>query len=330
MTEVFIFKDTFKNIDEVVLEIFTQAAQGTGAYITPIAWVSLGIMLLITAAFIGYGRGHNVLDFTKKLFYGCLIISFLSVLYVPWIATPLMSIPDELSKAVTNGSGATTLDALAGSLLDLTVGVLQAGVEAFKSWNVGGAIVMFLSAILIIIAGVLLMVSVAFNIVYAKIGMGYLLGVGPLFIFFLLIPAVKNWFFSWLNTILYFVMLTVFSTMTMVMFMTIANRLMQKLAAAIQSSFDAKLSFAESVYAWLMNSTASGSAGEAAGNIISTEWSVISIALQIVLVFVPLFLVAMETRTMVSSLTGGSGGSFGSGVVNAVSTAWRGGLARPG
>jgi type IV secretion system protein VirB6 len=331
VADVQIFADLFTNIDEAVLKIFTDAAKGVSAYITPIAWVALGIMLLITAAFIAYGRGNDTMAFAKKLFYGCLIISALGGLYVPWIAMPLLKIPDELSLAVTNRSAATdTVDALAGHLLDLVVGVLQAVVETFKTWNVGGALVLLIAAVMIIVAGSLLLVAVVFNIVYAKIGMAYLLGVGPLFIFFLMIPAVKSWFNSWLNTVFYFVMLTVFSTMTMLMFTGIANKFMEKLAAAIQSAFSAKLTFAKGVYSWLAGSMSTAATGDAALSVVTTEWSIISIALQIVLVFIPLFLVAMETRTMVQSVTGGSGGSFGTGVVNAVSTAWRGGLGRPG
>lgn len=331
MADVQIFADLFTNIDEAVLAVFTDAARGVSTYITPIAWVTLGIMLLITATFIQYGRGNDVQGFAKKLFYGCLIISALGGLYVTWIAAPLMKIPDELSLAVTNQKTATnTVDALASHLLDLVVGVLQAVVETFKTWNVGGALVLLLAALMIIAAGSLLLVAVVFNIVYAKIGMAYLLGVGPVFIFFLMIPAVKNWFFSWLNTVFYFVMLTVFSTMTMLMFTGIANKFMEKLAAAIQASFSAKMSFSQGVYSWLSGSMNSAAAGEAAQNVVITEWSIISIALQIVLVFIPLFLVAMETKTMVQSVTGGSGGSFGTGVVNAVSTMWRGGVGRPG
>lgn len=326
-----IFGDLFTNIDDAVLSIFTDAAKGMSAYIVPIAWVALGIMLLITAMFIQHGRGNDVTGFAKKLFFGCLIISAVGGLYVPYVAAPLFKIPEELSLAVTNNKGATTtVDALADHLLNLVVGVLQAVVESFKSWNIGGAAVLLIAAALIIAAGSLLLVAVVFNMVYAKIGMAYLLAVGPLFIFFLMIPAVKNWFFSWLNTIFYFVMLTVFSTMTMLMFTGIANKFMEKLAAALQTSFNAKMSFNETVFSWLTGSMNSGAAGGSALEVVQTEWSVISIALQIVLVFVPLFLVAMETKTMVQSITGGSGGSFGTGVVNAVSTLWRGGLGRPG
>lgn len=344
--QVTLFTDFFRTVDEVLGGLAESSSQGMIAYIMPIAWVTMGILFLVWAGAIWVGRGNSVDDLCKRMFSFVLILQFASVFYHAWVAAPIMNLPDELSQAVAKlpsaaaqGGGAVTstsaADQLCGALEQLLLGVLQAGVEAFKSWNIGGALMLFLAALGMGIAGVLLLVGVVFNMLYAKIGLFYILAVGPLFIFFLAVPGVRNWFYGWLNTAFYFVMLAVFSTLSMVVFTGIANRFMQKLTAAVTSAWDSKLSLAESMFSLLTNAM-TGQGGDAsavssaAGNAVTTEVNVISIALQMILMFIPMFLVALETRTLVGSLTGGQGGSFGTGIVNVVSTAWRGGFGRHG
>lgn len=334
MDDVVVFKEFFALIDESLSAVFTTAAAGLITWVVPIAWTTLGTLMLIWSYYISKGKGDSISDAAQKLFVAVLIIHASSTLYVTYVALPLIGLPEEISNRVAGGTSATTtLDQLTGSLIHIILGVLMAGVEAFKTLNFGGALVLFLAAVMMLIAGALLLIAVVTNMIYAKIGISYLLAVGPMYVFFLMVPPIKNWFFSWLNSIMYFVMLTVFSTMTMLLFVGIANKFMQKLAASFQAQHEAKLSFAESVFAYLKGTiTGEGGDGGAvtdAGTAwAQAEWSIISVAFQMVLIFIPLFLVALETRTMVASLTGGSGGSFGSGVVNVISTAWRGGFAR--
>jgi type IV secretion system protein VirB6 len=277
--------------------------------------------------------GNNVGEFVKKLFIALLVIQFAGPLYLTMVKTPLFHLPDELANAVAHGTSSTTaLDQLAGKLDQLIIGLAQAIVAAFKDWNVGGALNLLVAMVCIAFAGSALEIACVFNMVYAKIGIALLLMVGPFFIYCLMVPAARNWFYGWLNTIMYFVFLTVFSTLIMLLFMGVANRFMIKLEAALKAEGDAKLSFVENVYSYLVSAMSNQQAGDAAtgaaGSFVHAEINILSISIQMVLVFVPLFLVALEMRTMVASITGGSGGSFGSGMVNVISTAWRGGVGR--
>ncbi len=343
--DVHLFSDFFKTVDEVLDEVMGVAWVGISEYIVPIAWVSLGILALVWAGAIWHGHGSSVKDWFTKMAKFVLILQFASVFYLAWVVTPMVSIPNELTYAIAkmqttvNGGAAaitstTAADQLTGALEQLVLGTLQAAVDAFKDWNVGGALALFVACALMICAGVVLLVIVIFNILYAKIGMAYILSVGPLFIFFLAIPGTRSWFTGWLNTAFYFVMLSVMSTLTMLLFTGIADKFMTKLTKAITDSFQAQLGLAEALYSMLGKAISGNvvegavNAGNAAGNMASAQINVVSIALQMVLVFIPMALVALETRTLVGSLTGGSGGSFGSGVANVVSTAWRGGVGR--
>jgi type IV secretion system protein VirB6 len=336
-TPVSPFGDLMKNIDKVIIEVFGNAAQGMSDYVVPIGWVMLGISLLLWSFLIFQGQSQTMAGYIKKLFVGLIIIQFAGSLYGTWVAAPLFALPDELSKALTHADRSTTaLDELAGHIDDLVIGVAQASVSALKDLNFGGAAVLLAAMCAIAIAGCFLELSVVFNMVYAKIGLACLLSVGPFFVMCLMWKPISKWFYSWLNTVLYFSFLSAFSTLVMLMFMGIANEYMKKLSAALADAHNAGSSFAENVFSFLVTSMTpwGGTSGTdvvgSAGDVVSAQVNILSIALQLVLVFVPLALVAMETRTMVSSITGGSGGSFGSGMMNIVSTAWRGGMGRLG
>ena len=345
--DVHLFSDFFKTVDEVLDEVTGVAWVGVSEYIVPIAWVSLGILGLVWAGAIWNGHGSSVKDWFTKLAKFVLILQFASVFYLSWVVTPLVSIPNELTYAISkmqtmvNGgadaiTSTTAADQLTGALEQLVLGTLQAAIDAFKDWNIGGALALFSGCVLMIIAGVVLLVIVIFNILYAKIGMAYVLSVGPLFIFFLAVPGTRSWFTSWLNTAFYVVMLSVMSTLSMLLFTGIADKFMTKLSVAIKGAFQANIGLAEALYSMLTNAMSGkaaegmANAGDAVGNMASAQLNVVSIALQMILVFIPMALVALETRTLVGSLTGGSGGSFGTGLVNVVSTAWRGGMGRIG
>lgn len=336
-TSVHVFTDFFARFDKVVLQVGSDIANNMINYVVPIAWVALGVMMLTWAGAIFFGNGSPVADWFKKLGTAVLIIQFASVFYISWVATPLIALSSELASAVSGATSTDTsaADQLAGGLEQLVLGVVQASVEALKHWNVGGALLLLIGALLMAAAGCLLLIGVIFNLLYAKVGITYMVAIGPLYVFFLTLPAVRSWFFNWLNTGFYFIMLTVISTLTSMIFLGIANDFMTKLAEAVGAAGEAKVLFAKRIFAGLVKAMTLGMIKPKEGtviidDVISAEFNVISIAIQMLLIFIPMFLVVLETRTLVGSLTGGSGGSFGSGMVNVISTAWRGGVGRLG
>ncbi len=327
-----IFGDLMTNIDNEIAATFGSAAAGMSAYILPVGWAMFGISLLVWAILIMEGKIQSPFnDWMMKGLKMLLILQAASSLYATWVSGPLFQLPNDLATAVTGAASSTTaLDALSDKLDQLIMGMAQAMVVAFKSLNIGGALVLLICIVAVSGAGSLLEIACVANMIYAKIGLALLLGVGPFFVMCLIWEPIKGFFFSWLNTVLYFTFLGVMSTMVMVIFMNIANRFMTKLAQAIEASTSAGSSLSSNLFA-LLQAGMSDDKGvsQAAAATSGAMLNILLIAIQLVVVFVPMFFVALEMRTLVSSMTSGSGGSFGSGVSNVASMALRAGI-RPG
>ncbi|QOU76439.1 TrbL/VirB6 plasmid conjugal transfer protein (plasmid) [Janthinobacterium sp. HH102] len=321
-----IFTDLMRNIDTGIAQSFSSASQGMTNYILPVGWIMLAISILVWSLMVIEGRIQTPMnDWILKGLSALLILSAAGQFYSSWISAPLFALPDALASAVSGATSATSaLDALSDSLNKLIMGIGQGALEALQSWNFGGALMLTLSLLLVAAAGCLLEISCLFNMIYAKIGLSIVLGIGPFFVLCLLWPHTKSYFNAWLNTVLYFVFLTVLTTMIMVLFINIANHFMSKLMGAIaaQNGF-LEVTLANIGKAFIAQ--VSGGAKEAYENAVREQFNILSISIQMVLVFIPMFFVAQELRTLVASLTGGSGGSFGSGAMQMVRTIKSGG-----
>jgi len=118
----------------------------------------------------------------------------------------------------------------------------------------------------------------------------------------LVLPQTRNYFFSWLNTALYFVFYHVFSALFIFMFIGIVHSYVGKL-----------------------NSTLGGVGG---GNVLSMVarllgasgegLNVAAICIPLLLISMAMFLMFLQIPTMCASLTSGSGGSLGAGFANLV------------
>jgi type IV secretion system protein VirB6 len=287
-----------------------------------------GISLLVWSLMIIDGKIQSPMnDWILKGLYMLLVLTAAGSMYSTWISGPLFKLPYELTNAIGGGTTSTTsLDRLSESLGALISGIAQAMVTAFKEVNFGGAAVLLISMVAVAIAGTLLEVACVFNLIYAKIGLALVLGVGPFFILCLFWSHTKNWFYSWMNTVFYFVFLSVITTMVMVIFINIANEFMSKLMGAV-SAMPAASSGLPGVAGAISNITPAGqianvltSMMSAGGGGASTQaaFNILTISFQMVLVFLPMFLVALEIRTLVASMTGGSGSSAGGGIMAAI------------
>lgn len=318
-----VFGDLVANIDDGLSDIFATAAAGMSGYVMPLAWAMLGVTILVWALLIMEGKVQTPMqDWITKGFYIVIIFQATSTFYTQWISGPLFHLPTDLANAVsgTSGSASASLDVLSDSIDQLLMGVAQALVEAFHNLNFGGAFILSFCMCGIAASGCLLEIACVFNMIYAKIGLALLLGVGPFFIVTLAWQQLKGYFTSWFNTVLYFVFLTVMTTLVELLFIKIANKFMSKLTEAISAFTQSQTSLASNVASMLKSMMTSEPAVTQA---VSAQpgLNILSIVIQMILVFLPMFFVAIEIRTLCSSMTGGSGGSFGSGVTNAVGTA---------
>lgn len=314
-----VFTDTFGAIDSGIASITAHAASGMSAHVLPIGWVMLGVSLLVYSALVLEGKVNNpMLDWISKGVGMMLVLVACGSYYEPWVSKTLSDLPNALSSAIGNSSNPTlALDTLAGSLEELIKGLATGVVDAFKGWNIGGGFLLIFAMADVALMGCLLLVTNAFNLMYAKIGLSIVLAVGPFFVLCLFWSPLKSYFYSWLNTALYFVFLAVISTMFIVFFIGIAQLFMTQLEHLIKdmTNSNATTTFASAVYdaikAWADNVPAP--TPPAAGKSTQAMFNIVVLVLEINFVFMTLFLISLDMKTMVASMTGGSGGSAGGG-----------------
>lgn len=314
-----VFTDTFASVDSGLAAVTAHAAAGMSAYVLPIGWAMLGTSLLVYSALILEGKVNNpMVEWISKGVGMMLVLMACGSYYDPWISKALAGLPDAFSSAVGNsGSPTLALDTLAGSLEELVKGLANGVMAAFKVLNMGGGFLLIFALADVALMGCFLLVTCAFNLMYAKIGLSITLAVGPFFVLCLFWSHFKNYFYSWLNTALYFVFLAVISTMFVVFFIGIAQSFMTELEKLIKTMTASSVtaSYASAVYdaikAWADNAPAPAAPGASAAS--KAMFNIVILVLEINFVFMTLFLISLDMKSLVASLTGGSGGSAGGG-----------------
>jgi type IV secretion system protein VirB6 len=313
------FTDLFGAVDSNFGAVTAHAASGMSAYVLPIGWAMLGTSLLVYSALILEGKVNNpMLDWISKGVAMMLVLMACGGYYEPWVSKAIAALPDALSSAIGNsGSPVLALDTLAGSLEDLVAGIASGVVEAFHGWNIGGGFLLIFAFVDVALIGCVLLITCAFNLMYAKIGLSIVLAVGPFFVLCLFWPQLKSYFYSWLNTALYFVFLAVISTVFVSFFIGIAQLFMSQMEGMIKqlTSSGATSTYAMAVYdaikAWADNVPAPTAAATSTtrGQLLN----IVILVIEINFVFMTLILISLDMKSLVASLTGGSGGSAGSG-----------------
>lgn len=301
-----IIGDVYRNFETALGNFYQTASAGVSGYVIPIAWILLGICMLIYFWMMVDGKiSQPSTEWMQKL------VAFMFVLhmmgnsgYMAWVAQPLFNLPSELTTAMA--SGATSAPDLLGQVndkaVDLISAMFAAGTTLVKDLAIGPAISLFLMGVLVIVAIYLLLSVALFAIIFSKLGLSMVLAVGPFFVLALVLPQTRNYFFSWLNTALYFVFYHVFSALFIFMFIGIINSYMSKLNNTLGAS-------------------GSGSVMNMVANLIGvggTGLNVAAIMIPILLISLCMFFMFLQIPTMAASITGGSGGSFGSGLSNLV------------
>jgi type IV secretion system protein VirB6 len=227
--------------------------------------------------------------------------------YLSWVARPLFDLPSALTTAMSNS--ATNAPDLLGQVnekvVDLVSAMFTAGSNLVKELAIGPAIALFLMGVLVIVATYLLLAVALFAIIFSKLGLSMVLAVGPFFVLALILPQTRSYFFSWLNTSLYFVFYHVFTALFIFMFIGIVNS-----------------------YMGTLNSTLGGSGGgggvlNMVANLLGVRGSglnVAAITIPILLISLAMFFMFLQIPVMCASLTSGSGGSFGAGLTNLLHT----------
>lgn len=298
-----IIGDIYNNFERALTGFYQGAAAGISGYVIPIAWVLLGICMLIWCYLIIEGKvAMPITDWLLKFVGFMVVLYVMGNGYLSWVAAPLFDLPSELTRALsaTSGSAPDLLGQVNDKVVDLVSAMFTAGTKLIKELAFGPAIALFLMGVLVIVAVYLLLAAALFSIIFSKLGLSMVLAVGPFFVLALVLPQTRNYFYSWLNTALYFVFYHVFSALFIFMFIGIVHSYVGKL--------NTTLGGVGSGGVLAMVARLLGASGEGL--------NVAAICIPILLISLAMFFMFLQIPTMCSSLTNGSGGSFGAGLTN--------------
>ncbi len=299
-----IIGDIYTKFDNALGGFYEAAAAGISGYVIPIAWVLLGICMLIWCYLIIEGKvAMPMTDWLLKFVGFMVVLYVMGNGYMSWVARPIFDLPSALTTALS--ASATNAPDLLGQVnekvVDLVSAMFTAGSNLVKELAVGPAIALFLMGALVIVSTYLLLAIALFAIIFSKLGLSMVLAVGPFFVLALVLPQTRNYFHSWLNTALYFVFYHVFTALFIFMFIGIINS-----------------------YVGTLNNTLGGT--ESGGGVLSmvanllgvrgSGLNVAAITIPILLISLSMFFMFLQIPAMCASLTGGSGGSFGAGLTN--------------
>jgi type IV secretion system protein VirB6 len=301
-----IIGDIYAKFDAALSGFYEAAAAGISSYVIPIAWVLLGICMLIWCYLVMEGKvATPITDWLVKFIGFMVILYAMGNGYLSWVAKPLFNLPSDLIAALSSSSGSAPdlLGQVNDKVVDLVSAMFTAGSNLIKDLAIGPAIALFLMGVLVIVAVYLLLAAALFSVIYSKLGLSMVLAVGPFFVLALVLPQTRSYFYSWINTAFYFVFYHVFSALFIFMFIGVVH------------SYVAKL-----------NSTLGGIGG--GGNVASMVARLLGASgegLNVAAICIPLFVISLtmffmflQIPVICSSLTSGSGGSFGAGLTSAV------------
>jgi type IV secretion system protein VirB6 len=298
-----IIGDIYANFERALGNFYEGAAVGISGYVIPMAWVLLGICMLIWCYLIIEGKAAMpITDWLLKFVGFMVVLYIMGNGYLSWVARPIFNLPSELTTALS--VSATNAPDLLGQvnekIVDLVSAMFTAGTNLIKDMAIGPAIALFLMGVLVIVATYLMLGVAMFAIIFSKLGLSMVLAVGPFFVLALVLPQTRNYFYSWLNTALYFVFYHVFTGLFIFLFIGIVNSYVGKLNTTLGGVSTGGVL---SMVARLVGVKGDG-------------LNVAALTIPILLISVAMLFMFLQIPAMCSSLTGGSGGSFGAGLTN--------------
>jgi type IV secretion system protein VirB6 len=295
---------------------YSAASAGITGYVVPIAWAMLGISMMVWCYAVIEGKVTTPLtDWIFKFVCAMIVIYAMSGGYLKLVAEPIFNLGDELQIAVAShvlpGSGSTAVDIMSrldDKIINLLTVIFKAAGEAVKALDFGSFALLIIFGLLVAVATLLLIGAAVFFYVFAKVGLSLVLGVGPFFIFGLLNQHTRNYFFSWLNTALYFVFYQLLTVMFVLMFLSILDSYLTSLFTTLGGS-------TYSITDTVLNIMGLG----------PVKVNVIAVLTPVIVISFAMFFMLLQLPTIASSMTSGSGGSFGHGMYSIVQTLRGGG-----
>lgn len=299
-----IVADVYAQFDRALAGFYEAAAQGIAGYVIPLAWVVLAVAMLVWCLLVVEGRiASPLLDWIVKFVGFMLVLHAMGYGYLAWIARPLFVLPTQLVAAMqrTSGEPSDLLGQVNDRTVDLVSAMFAAGSTLIHELAIGPGIAVFLMGALVVVATYLLLAVALFAIVFSKLGLSLVLAVGPFFLMGLVLPQTRGYFFSWVNTALYFVFYHVFTVIFVLLFIGIVERyiaaLTQNLGGAAEGG---------GVVAMVANLVGLQGPGS----------NVAALLLPLLLIAIAMFFMFLQIPAICASLTGASAGTMSAGVAH--------------
>lgn len=209
------FASIFSKVDQAVSNFVNAISSNVVDYIVPFVTVGLSISIITWALMIMLGESESPMnDFLKRILT-IAVVTFIAGaggIYQTQIADAAMHLPEEMATNLLGGAnqtGANLLDACAG------IGFQKTG-EAFNridaldgstwGWAAVGIAMGLVTLGMVGLGGVFIMC--------AKVIIGLLVALGPIFIYAFLWDPLRNFFSGWVNHIVqYSLLMVMFSAM---------------------------------------------------------------------------------------------------------------------
>lgn len=291
--------DVISQFNAALTTFLTSSAGVISGYVMPIGWVVLAIGLLVHAWAIMEGKVQAPLqDWLFKLIAALMVLYAMSGGYLNWIGIPLANLGSDLGILLAGGTDATSVLSNANDrIVELVTVIFRAAGLAMKGLDYGSAVLLVVFGILVGFACFLLIGTALFFIIFAQIGISLVIAVGPFFVLGLLNQHSRNYFFSWLNTALYFVFYQVLTILFISLFLSILEQYINALNVAL-SGVDYSIKNA------VLNMIGMGTA----------KLNVVATLTPVIIISVAMFFMLLQLPTIASSMTSGSGGQFGNGL----------------
>ena len=289
--------DIYSTFGQALAGFYEGAAQGLSNFLVPLAWILLGIAMLVWCFLVIEGKvAAPMTDWLFRFVGFCVVLYLMGSGYAGWIAAPIFGLPEQLVQAA--GAGSVSAPSLIGQVndkvVDLVSAMFTAASKLTQEFAFGPAVTLLVLAVLVVIAVYLLLAGALFSIIYSKLGLSLVLAVGPLFVLALFVPQSRRYFHAWLNTVLYFVLYHLLSVLFIFLFLGIIDAYVAKLNGVLAGvGAGGVLAMATQ----LLGLTADG-------------LNVAAVCVPILLVSLAMFFAFLQIPTLCASLTGGSGGSF--------------------
>lgn len=217
MADSGIFTNIFTLVDDSIVKVVVEKS---GVFITVLQPLFLSCFTVyLFYLLISYWTGNLediAIDLFKRAMSWLVILTFTLNIssYNEFVVPLVMNFGDFLSQKFSGGGSTISgsLDDLASIILD----GMQATLE--ESSGLAGTFTAVLTVILIAVASIIFLIISAGYILLAKIFLGMLVIIGPIFIGLALFPSTRQYFSAWLNQVVNYTLLTLFISVMMAIF----------------------------------------------------------------------------------------------------------------